>query len=70
LREPAPVRISLLDDDLAFLDQSLQDAIDVEPIASIVQADADVFEIEKHGKRPFDLTVPRRGFHLVFAQGK
>ena len=58
LREPAPVGIGLLDDDLALFDQALEDLVDVEAVAALVQADADVLEIKKDGERGLAVRMP------------
>ena len=49
----APVGIGLLDDDLALLDQALEDLLDVEVSTSALEADGEVLEVDEDGKGAF-----------------
>ena len=51
--EPAPVGVGLLGDDLALLDQPLQDAGDVEAVAPALEAQGEVLEVDEDGQRTF-----------------
>jgi hypothetical protein len=59
LSKPAPVGVGLLGDDLALLNQPLDDLVDLEAVAAVVQADADVFKIKKDGERALAVRMPR-----------
>ena len=56
--EAAPVGVGLLGDDLALLDQPLEDPVDLEPVAAVLEAEADVLEVDEHGERPLAVGVP------------
>ena len=48
-REAAPVSVSLFADDLAFLDEALDDARDVELVAPALKAERQVLEVDENG---------------------
>ena len=68
---PAPVGVGLLDDDLALLDQPLEDAVDVElAVVGVAEADGEVLEVDEQGETLLVLlsvlcqTSSSRGFFL------
>ena len=52
-REPAPVGVGFLGDDLAFFDQPFEHAGDVEAIAPALEAQRQVFKVNEDGKGSF-----------------
>src|SRR5205085_77182 len=50
--EAAPVGVGLLGDDLALFDESFQHALDVKSVATALEAQGQVFKIDKYGQRP------------------
>src|SRR5207253_8095267 len=58
VRVPAPVGVGLLDEDLALLEQPLQDEVDVElAVVGVADADRDVLEIYEERNSLFVLMV-------------
>ena len=51
--EAAPVGVGLLGDDLALLDQPLEDADDVEAVAPALKTEGQVLEIDEDGQGMF-----------------
>src|SRR5207253_2991903 len=68
LLEPAPVGVGLLGDDLALLDDALQDAHDVEAIAPPLKPQGQVHEVDEDGQRAFAVShsMPWRFFRASF----
>ncbi len=51
VRKAAPIRVGLLADDLAFFDQALKHALDVEAIVAILEPKSEVLEVDENRER-------------------